>query len=297
MLGRFGVWVCAYAMLAGCATRASNLQPTYVGSAAYVSLSCPELASLDLQGNQRLLNLSAQINSNATHDAAAVAGAVVMAVVLPFWFVQTHGDGWQQAEYSRLLGEQQAIKEQLQIKGCSEADYVVGRTLEARSPTNAVDPRIENARRALFSPDVDVMKDAASTLVESGVRDRPMLDLVATRIALSAFTLDDNEADGIAKLCDLLGDSNDGRYQSFIVKVASGALHEDVREHADEAADELPEGVIPQFAFALQGPPSAESRGASSASSRLEQLDDLRKRGLITDGEYQAKKKEILDKL
>jgi Short C-terminal domain len=44
-------------------------------------------------------------------------------------------------------------------------------------------------------------------------------------------------------------------------------------------------------------PPAAPPSGPSDPAEALRQLDDLRAKNLITDEEYQAKRKAILDRL
>ena len=66
-----------------------------------------------------------------------------------------------------------------------------------------------------------------------------------------------------------------------------------------------PAGYTPRPAFAppvtfpstSTPPPAAPPSGAPDPAEALRQLDDLRAKNLITDEEYQAKRKAILDRL
>jgi uncharacterized RDD family membrane protein YckC len=60
-----------------------------------------------------------------------------------------------------------------------------------------------------------------------------------------------------------------------------------------------PPSYAPPVAFPSTStpPPAAPSSGAPDTAEALRQLDDLRAKNLITDEEYQAKRKAILDRL
>jgi hypothetical protein len=310
--------VVVLAQLSACATRPDDIRPQYVSSDAYASSSCEELARRAEKNQLRLAQLSDQINHNANVDAARVAGAVAMAVVLPFWFVKTHGSGPQQAEYAQLLGEQRAIRERMQQANCSSelvavadisyaADVGAPNVGEEKSSLSA-DPRVAALRDKLLSNDARAVQATAKSLVAAEVTDRSVLDLVAAKLGQWQYTLDKREASAAAWLCKVLGQSRDGRYKQLMGDVAAGALSPQVRKYAEWAADELPVGVSPQYVYraAQGGPPSVQSqqratsriRGEASVSrdpmTRLKELQDMFESGLITREQYEKKQGEIL---
>ncbi len=77
--------------------------------------------------------------------------------------------------------------------------------------------------------------------------DRATLDLIATRIYRSHLETDNDLADQLARLCQILGNSGDGRYKKFLGKIESVAADKTLRRHAGKAADRLPGGVAEQF--------------------------------------------------
>lgn len=77
---------------------------------------------------------------------------------------------------------------------------------------------------------------------------------------------------------------------AFIGGVAAARIGQSIRDRNDYEED--------QAYYAQQQAAAAQQQAAnsdsSSAEGKLKQLDSMRRQGLITDAEYNAKKKEIL---
>jgi hypothetical protein len=102
-------------MLAGCASRAENIAPSYASPLQYSSLTCPQIAEEAQRLSARLATASGLQNNKATGDAV-----VTTVGVLIFWpavfFV--NGDGATAAEVARLKGEAQALEDASMRKNC-----------------------------------------------------------------------------------------------------------------------------------------------------------------------------------
>jgi hypothetical protein len=105
----------ACVVLAGCATRPSDIAPAYVSTVGYQGLSCRQLSNEATDISARAAAAMGIQNQKATGDAVAMTAAVIV-----FWpalfFVK--GDGVQAAEVSRLKGEMEAIQTTSNRKGC-----------------------------------------------------------------------------------------------------------------------------------------------------------------------------------
>ena len=104
--------------VAACATRPSNIDPMYVSPLIYGTATCTQLLGELSTVSGRLAPLEGRLNRNATSDAIWVGVYVPMVVLLPFTFFLIHGNGPEYEKYSWLLGERDAIEQQLHAKQC-----------------------------------------------------------------------------------------------------------------------------------------------------------------------------------
>jgi hypothetical protein len=104
------------AVLAGCASSASDITPAYVSPVAYQSYTCQQLA-LEAQAiSTRATTLSGAQDSQRTKDGVATAAAIVV-----FWpaafFVG--GDKQTAAELSQMKGQMVAVEQASIAKKCN----------------------------------------------------------------------------------------------------------------------------------------------------------------------------------
>jgi hypothetical protein len=104
------------AVLAGCASSASDITPAYVSPVAYQSYTCQQLA-LEAQAiSTRATTLSGAQDSQRTKDGVATAAAIVV-----FWpaafFVG--GDKQTAAELAQMKGQMVAIEQASIAKKCN----------------------------------------------------------------------------------------------------------------------------------------------------------------------------------
>jgi hypothetical protein len=114
MRGLLGV---ALAMaLAGCASSASEVAPSYVSPIQYQSLSCQQIGAEAEVVSQRAAQAAGVQDQKASNDAVATGVAIVL-----FWpaafFIK--GDGASSAELARLRGEFQALESAARQKNCN----------------------------------------------------------------------------------------------------------------------------------------------------------------------------------
>jgi hypothetical protein len=118
-LGRFVVRNVAAAVaalaLAGCASKAADIAPTYVSPIQYQSYTCQQLAEEAQRVSTAAIAASGTQDSQATKDAVATGVAVVI-----FWpsafFVQ--GDKQNAAYLAQLKGQMEAIQQESIRKNC-----------------------------------------------------------------------------------------------------------------------------------------------------------------------------------
>jgi len=93
--------------LAGCASSAAEIKPSYVSPLQYQHLSCPQIAAEAERVSRRAAEASGVQDQNSSRDAWTTAGAIIL-----FWpaafFVK--GDGQNAAELARLKGEFEALE-------------------------------------------------------------------------------------------------------------------------------------------------------------------------------------------
>ena len=101
--------------VAGCATKAKNVDASYVSPVHYQNFTCDQLSAEAERISYRVQDLSGVQNKKARSDAVATGVALVV-----FWpavfFVK--GDSASTAELSRLKGEMDAIEQASASKNC-----------------------------------------------------------------------------------------------------------------------------------------------------------------------------------
>jgi len=101
-------------ILAACAPRPGNIQPTFVPPETYENLTCDQISTERDRIRDKVNRLTDQQNQKATTDAVAVAGAVI------FWpaaFALAAGSD-RQAELAGDKGKYDALTQAGIRKGC-----------------------------------------------------------------------------------------------------------------------------------------------------------------------------------
>lgn len=102
-------------LLAGCASSAAEISPSYVSPLQYQHLSCQQIAAEAERVSRRASEVSGVQDQKKTGDTLATAGAIVL-----FWpaafFIK--GDGNTAAELGRLKGEFEALEKIAIEKNC-----------------------------------------------------------------------------------------------------------------------------------------------------------------------------------
>jgi hypothetical protein len=93
--------------LAGCASSADNIAPSYVSPLAYENYDCDQLAQEAQRLSARAAIASGQQDKSRSGDAVATTVGVVL-----FWpaLFLLDGDGPKAAEVARLKGEMEAVE-------------------------------------------------------------------------------------------------------------------------------------------------------------------------------------------
>lgn len=107
--------------LAACASSPDEMQRAYVSPTQYAPLNCTQLGSELERVSNRKVELYKQLKQTSDDDAVQMGVGLIL-----FWptlFFLEGGDGPQAAEYSRLLGEEEAIEKTMVTKDCS-ADLI-----------------------------------------------------------------------------------------------------------------------------------------------------------------------------
>ena len=101
--------------LSGCATASKDVASIYVSPLQYQSFDCDQLAAENQRLQSRVNQLAGRLDEAASNDKAiGVVGAIL------FWpaLFALGGTKPQEAEYSRLRGEADAIQQSAIIKKC-----------------------------------------------------------------------------------------------------------------------------------------------------------------------------------
>ena len=112
----FGIGIAAF-LLSSCATQPEELQASYTSEVCYQDWACRNLASEATSIDKRISELHGQLKKKAGDDQAQMAIGLIL-----FWpalFFLEGGDGPQAAEFSRLMGERDAIDRVSRLKDCS----------------------------------------------------------------------------------------------------------------------------------------------------------------------------------
>jgi hypothetical protein len=119
----------AMLLLAGCASKSSDIAPSYVSPMQYDAYNCQQLAEEAQRISAHATETAGAQDSQATKDAVATTAAVVV-----FWpaafFVG--GDKQNAAELARLRGEMDAIEQTSIRKKCG----IQFRQAAAESPSS-----------------------------------------------------------------------------------------------------------------------------------------------------------------
>lgn len=102
--------------LAGCSTASKDISANYVSPMQFQSYDCGQLASEAQRIQSRVNQLGGRLDEAASNDKAiGVVGALL------FWpaLFALGGTKQQEAEYSRLKGEYDAIEQSAVMKKCS----------------------------------------------------------------------------------------------------------------------------------------------------------------------------------
>ena len=112
--GRCSVVVCLIG-LAGCASSADDIAPSYVSPVAYENYTCEQLADEAQSVSARAAQAAGVQNKARTNDAVMTTVGVVV-----FWptLFFLKGDGAQSAELARLKGQMEAIETAAIRKKC-----------------------------------------------------------------------------------------------------------------------------------------------------------------------------------
>lgn len=105
-------------LLGGCATAAKDLSATYISPLQYQSFDCDQIAQESVRIQARATEIGGRLDEAAANDQGiAVAGAILFWPALFF----LGGTKNQEAEYSRLKGEHDALQQQAIMKKCAPA--------------------------------------------------------------------------------------------------------------------------------------------------------------------------------
>lgn len=108
--------LCAISLfVAGCATRADNINASYISPVAYEGYTCPQLREEAARVSAKASAAIGEQNGKATNDAVMTTVGVV--VFFPTLFF-VKGDGASAAEVGRLKGEMEAIDVEKIQKKC-----------------------------------------------------------------------------------------------------------------------------------------------------------------------------------
>src|SRR5689334_2364140 len=101
--------------LAGCASKAADIAPSYVSPMTYDSYTCPQLAAEAQRVSAAAAAASGQQDSQATKDAVATTVGVII-----FWptLFLIGGDKQNAAQLAQLKGQMDAIEQASIQKQC-----------------------------------------------------------------------------------------------------------------------------------------------------------------------------------
>ena len=102
-------------VLTGCATASKDISPTYTSPMQYQSYDCDQLASESQRIQARVVQLGGRLDTAASNDKAIAGVGVIL-----FWpaLFALGGTKQQEADYSRLRGEYDAVQQSAIIRKC-----------------------------------------------------------------------------------------------------------------------------------------------------------------------------------
>jgi len=103
-------------VISGCASSSKDLTPTYVSPLQYQTYNCEQLAAEEQRLRVRVSGLGGRIDDKADRDKLLVATPYTV------WFVG--GNKEQEAEFSRLSGELNALQQGGILRNCVAPDPV-----------------------------------------------------------------------------------------------------------------------------------------------------------------------------
>ena len=103
-------------MTVSCAKKAADIKPSYVPPTYYKNHTCDELIDELFRVNAEINALAAEVDSHARKDKVKTGAGILL-----FWptLFFLKGDSREAAEYSRMLGEKEAIEFMGRQKGCA----------------------------------------------------------------------------------------------------------------------------------------------------------------------------------
>lgn len=107
----------AASLLAGCASSASDIEPSYVSAVSYQSHSCGQLEEEARRVSSEASRKAGIQDNKATNDKIATGVAIVL-----FWpaaFFVSGGNGATAAELANLRGQKEAIEEAADKRNCN----------------------------------------------------------------------------------------------------------------------------------------------------------------------------------
>ncbi|HBC09161.1 MAG TPA: metal ABC transporter ATP-binding protein [Rhodospirillaceae bacterium] len=131
--------------VAGCASSPDDMQRAYVSPTQFAPLGCTQLSGELERVSSRKVELYKQLKSTSDNDAVQMGVGLIL-----FWptlFFLEGGDGPQAAEYSRLLGEEEAIEKTMVQKNCSAALIKVKKEVAPKEDVNGRLQKLEQLLR------------------------------------------------------------------------------------------------------------------------------------------------------
>ena len=109
------IWIVPILLLAGCASRSSEIAPSYVSPVGYQAYTCAQLGQEAQTVSRRAAIASGQQDKIRQDDTVKTTVGVVI-----FWplLLFNKGDGAQAAELASLKGQMQAIQDESIVKNC-----------------------------------------------------------------------------------------------------------------------------------------------------------------------------------
>ncbi|MBT3047659.1 MAG: metal ABC transporter ATP-binding protein [Candidatus Thiodiazotropha sp. (ex Lucina pensylvanica)] len=108
-------------LIAGCASKPTEIQSTYVSPLEYRDYDCTQISMELTRVNRRTNQLHGELDEKASGDSAQMA--IGMLLFWPALFFLEGGDGPQAAEYAQLKGEFDALEKAAIKKECDVGEF------------------------------------------------------------------------------------------------------------------------------------------------------------------------------